>query len=97
MDDESLDGYCGAPPDAAQKVMQQRRNLIKQLRELTSRWTTYEDIPASQQSECKEIGKKLWHMGGMNLMQEAYYEARDANRAASSIQPFWDGIGDWRW
>lgn len=25
MDDESLDGYCGAAPDAAQKVMRQRR------------------------------------------------------------------------
>lgn len=25
MEDESLDGYCGAPPDAARKVMERRK------------------------------------------------------------------------
>lgn len=74
-----------------------RRDLIAQLVSLTSPWTTYEDIPGSQKSECQIIGKKLWNIGGMKLMQDAYYTAKNANPAASTIQAYWDGIGDWRW
>lgn len=71
--------------------------LTEQLCDLTSRWTEYEDIPASQKSECRSIGERLNKIGGISAMQDAYYEAKGRNRAASSIQPFWDGVGDWRW
>ena len=71
--------------------------LVEQLCELTKRWTEYEDIPGSQRAECRSIGQLLHKFGGMRAMQDAYYEAKGRNRAASSIQPFWDGVGDWRW
>lgn len=71
--------------------------LFLQLLDLTKRWTPYEDIPGSQQSDCRDIGKKLHGLGGEALMREAYYEATAANRAASVIAAYWDGIGDWRW
>jgi hypothetical protein len=71
--------------------------LFGQLRELTKRWTIHEDIPKSQQYECREIGRKLNDAGGMRLMTEAYYDARGANPAASTVQAYWDGVGDWRW
>lgn len=71
--------------------------LTEQLCDLTSRWTVYEDIPASQKSECRLIGIELNKLGGLSVMRDAYYEAKGRNRAASSIQPFWDGVGDWRW
>ena len=71
--------------------------LTKQLCELTSRWTEYENIPNSQKAECHQIGSKLNAIGGIEVMRDAYYVAKDANRAASSIQPFWDGVGEWRW
>lgn len=71
--------------------------LTEQLCSLTERWTIYEDIPGSQQAECREIGKKLNELGGVSAMRDAYYEAKGRNAAASSIQPFWDGVGDWRW
>lgn len=71
--------------------------LTEQLCELTSRWTEYEDIPGSQKSECRQIGEKLNDLGGISAMRDAYYEAKGRNRAASSIQPFWDGVGEWRW
>lgn len=77
--------------------MNEAQQLTKQLCALTSRWTEHEDIPPSQKAECRTIGEKLHKLGGMETMREAYYEAKDANRAASSIQPFWDGVGDWRW
>lgn len=37
-DDESLDGYCGAAPDAAQKVLEKRRTpLTREGRGITAR------------------------------------------------------------
>ena len=74
-----------------------RDDLFAQLRELTKRWNEHEDIPKSQQYECREIGRKLNALGGMQLMVDAYYDARAHNRAASTVQAYWDGIGDWRW
>ena len=71
--------------------------LTDQLCDLTSRWTEYEDIAGSQKGECRQIGEALNRLGGMSAMRDAYYEAKGRNRAASSIQPFWDGVGEWRW
>ena len=73
------------------------RKLIDQLVELTKRWTTYEDIPMSQQRECRDIGKKLHAIGGTGLMRDAYYAATAHNRAATVIAAYFDGIGDWQW
>jgi hypothetical protein len=69
----------------------------EQLIELTKRWNTFEDIPRSQQIECAEIGKRLNAQGGMQAMQKAYYAAKFHNKAASTIQAYWHGIGDWQW
>lgn len=69
----------------------------EQLCELTKRWTTYEDIPRSQQEECRAIGRKLNACGGFKAMQDAYYEATSKNRAALVLAAYFDGIGDWIW
>ena len=86
---------------AAEKTQPSRTaskaQLIEQLCNLTKRWNEYELVPASQQSECREIGVKLDKIGGIGAMRDGYYEAKARNRAASSIQPYWDDVGDWRW
>lgn len=71
--------------------------LFSELRDLTKRWNAYEDIPRSQQLECKNIGHRLHADGGEALMRDAYYDATADNRAASVIAAYWDGIGEWRW
>lgn len=71
--------------------------LRDRLCDLTKRWTAHEDVRKSEQAECREIGQKLNDLGGMDLMREAYREAHGRNRAASVIQAYWDGVGDWRW
>ena len=71
--------------------------LFEQLRDLTKRWNRYEDIPKSQQAECREIGRKLLALGGEGMMREAYYDAKAANPEVHMIQAYWDGIGYWRW
>lgn len=64
---------------------------------LTKRWTIHEDIPRSQQIECREIGRKLHALGGEAAMRVAYYEATGRNRAATVVAAYFDGIGEWRW
>lgn len=70
---------------------------INQLCELTKRWTHYEDIPVSQQKECRAIGVKIWTQGQEPAMREAYYTAKALNPAASVLAAYWDGIGNWQW
>lgn len=70
---------------------------IGQLCELTKRWTAFEDIPRSQQIECRDIGRRLHAIGGDAAMRDAYYEATGHNRAATVIAAYFDGIGEWRW
>lgn len=77
--------------------MTTQRDLGLELLNLTRHWTTYEDVPVSQKRKCKEIGTALNVAGGMPLMREAYYAAKAENPAASAVQAYWDGIGDWRW
>ena len=74
-----------------------QQDLTDQLCTLTEYWTEYEDIAPSQKSICRQIGEKLNALGGVSAMRDAYYEAKGRNRAAASIQPFWDGVGEWRW
>ena len=74
-----------------------REVLFEELRWVTGLWTVYEDIPKSQQARCRVIGTKLNALGGEALMREAYYDAKAANQAATVVQAYWDGIGDWRW
>lgn len=71
--------------------------LTDELCALTRYWNAYEDIPKSQQNECKAIGRKLHEAGGFRYMTDAYHHAKSQNRCASTIQAYWDGIGDWRW
>lgn len=72
-------------------------SAIDQLCELTKRWNEYEDIPKSQQNECRAIGLAIYELGQEPLMREAYYTAKSLNRAASVVAAYWDGIGEWRW
>lgn len=77
--------------------MDRRAELLAELRCLTKFWTIYEDIPVSQQRQCREIGRKLNELDGYPLMREAYYDAKGENPAASVIAAYWDGIGGWQW
>lgn len=70
--------------------------LIEQLINLTSRWNAHEDIPKSQQIECRDIGKAIYGLGGMAAMQNAYRTAHGHNRAAHVVQLYWHDIGDWQ-
>ena len=78
---------------ALKEIEQATADLIA----LTTHWTEHEDVPGSQEGKCKEIGRRLHELGGMHAMQEAYREAKATNRAASVVQAFWHGIGDWQW
>ena len=71
--------------------------LVEQLCDLTKRWNIYEDIPRSQQSECRQIGRQLYALGSEDAMRRAYYEATARNRAATVLAAYFDGIGDWVW
>lgn len=83
--------------DYDQQQSEKSAALIDQLCELTKRWNTHEDVPRSQQLECKKIGRGLHAIGKEALMRTAYYEAKKHNPAASVIAAYWDGIGDWQW
>lgn len=72
-------------------------DLTDELCALTLYWNDYEDIPQSQRIICREIGKKLHEAGGFRFMTDAYYHAKAQNRYASTIQAYWDGVGDWKW
>jgi hypothetical protein len=76
--------------------MTERDQLFGHLRDLVKFWTLHEVPLSSQQSEAKRIGKALHALGGEALMREAYYDAKRSNRAASALQYYWDGIGEWR-
>ncbi len=79
------------------RVERWRSEAIAQLCELTKRWNTFEDIPKSQQHECRSIGERLHGLGGMNAMRQAYYAAKADNPAASVVAAYWDGVGEWQW
>lgn len=72
-------------------------DLTDELVNLTQFWNEQEDIPKSQQAACRKIGQKLHEAGGFRFMVDAYYHAKARNRHASTVQAYWDGIGDWRW
>lgn len=72
-------------------------DLFAELRDVTKPWTIHEDIPVSEQERCREIGKKLYALGGEAIMREAYYDAKGENPASIILAAYWDGIGEWRW
>ena len=71
--------------------------LFQRLFDLTRNWNDYEDIPQSQQIECRQIGKDLHAAGGIEKMRAAYYAAKGRNPHVHVIQAYWDNVGDWRW
>ena len=72
--------------------------LIGRLMELTKNWTPFERVIEPEvKAELEEIGRELDKLGGLELMQYAYRQARLVNRSVVVIQSYWDGIGDWRW
>ena len=45
----------------------------------------------------KEIGKELSEIGGLELMQQAYYEIKKHfGKYGSILKYVWDGVGPWR-
>lgn len=72
-------------------------SIVTELKTLTANWNQTDLVPKDQQEKCKDIGRRLNEIGGVSLMRDAYYAAHGANRCASVIQAYWDGIGDWRW
>lgn len=71
--------------------------LVDQLKNLTASWNEFDLVPKEQQDECRKIGEQIFAMGNEDLMQKAYYMAKEQNRCASVISAYWDGIGSWRW
>jgi hypothetical protein len=71
--------------------------LFQQLFDLTRNWNSFEDVPRSQQIECRQIGEKLHADGGIEKMRSAYYAAKERNLHVHVIQAYWDKVGDWRW
>ena len=69
----------------------------EELYELTTRWTIHEDIPRSQQRECRALGQRIYTESGHAGMVEACREAHTRNLAASIVAAYWDGIGNWQW
>jgi hypothetical protein len=72
------------------------RALYDELLDLTREWTRHDRILPNE-ARVKAIGRRLYELGGEPLMQMAYYHATDANRAATALSAFWDGIGEWKW
>ena len=60
-------------------------------------WNEFDDIDQIDIQRCKKLGAELNCIGGIELMQAVYYEAKSKNKCASVIQSYWDGIGEWRW
>jgi len=48
-------------------------------------------------NEAREIGWKLYRLGGWPLMAQAYHFVTGINPAATALVALWDGIGDWDW
>lgn len=79
------------------RKIQTQEKLILRLITLTTEWNEHEDVPKSQQYKCRAIGEALHKLGGMSMMVEAYRDVHRLNRAATVVQAYWDGIGDWQW
>lgn len=74
-----------------------KSELFARLHKCSRGWNQEDLVPDHQKRECRRIGEALNGIGGMDLMQEAYYHAKGENPNVHVIQAFWDGIGDWRW
>ena len=70
--------------------------LVDELKAITASWNEFDLVPKDQQAKCRKIGVELHAMGNEDLMQKAYYMAKEQNRSASVIQAYWDGIGNWK-
>lgn len=85
-------------PDDFDALVLRMLELIKE----SDKWSRingpalYKDHP--QYSEAQEIGKKLFEMGGRELMEKAYFAIEHhANRSGTSMaQHWWNGIGGWQ-
>ena len=69
--------------------------LFDELRDLTKSWTRH-DLMLSR-NEAREIGSKLYRLGGWPLMAQAYHFVTGINPAATALLALRDGIGDWDW
>ena len=69
--------------------------VVSDLEALVLHWDQNEDIPPSQVSKAKQIGKELHAIGGMGAMRDAYYQARRINLCANALNVLWNGIGEW--
>jgi hypothetical protein len=76
--------------------MSETRALYDELLAITRDWTRHDRILPNE-ARAKAIGRELYELGGESLMEMAYYHATGANRAATVLSAFWDGIGGWRW
>ena len=49
----------------------------------------------SNRARTKELGERLWEIGGLNLMQEVLAQMPKYDQP--ELDCAWDSIGDWRW
>lgn len=73
------------------------KRLVDRLFEITKDWNAHDLVSDDEIAECKKIGTELNIMGGLELMQDAYYHAKALNRCVTPLQAYWDQIGDWRY
>ena len=69
--------------------------LFDELRDLTKNWTRH-NVMLSR-NEAREIGWKLYRLGGWPLMAQGYHFVTGINPAATTLLAIWNGIGDWDW
>lgn len=70
--------------------------LWDELLEVTRPWSRHDRVLPNE-ARTKAIGRRLYELGGEELMRVVYYHVTGANPAASNLSLLWDGIGDWRW
>jgi hypothetical protein len=71
------------------RLADENGHLLKELLQLVG-----SDGGFGNKTRIREIGEELNRIGGMDLMQCAYYGVKNAGRYFS--QDIWDGIGSWR-
>jgi hypothetical protein len=67
--------YVAAARGSSDNSPKAARQLFQELRDLIENWDTYGYAEDVLESRCRSIGERLDALGGLSLMQEAYYYA----------------------
>jgi len=76
--------------------------LVKRLKDLiveannwgcSHKWPLFEKYP--QYQEIREIGKRLYEIGGIGLMRKAYRKVERSVAYPGMSEMWWHGVGEW--